>query len=194
MRVPLPVIAASAVAITLTGVAVVGCSSNSKSSTPTSGSATSAHPQVTDFTTLLIKASDIDAPVPFTAGPAVKNPNGQLGATTTFTDADHSHAIVDTIQIMLDPAAAANALDSAKTIQHETLQGKPLAVDIGADGTTITGTSQDRSKGITVLLFTEGKAFVTLQFDGPPDMLAPPDFITSVGGKQDTAIKQALGG
>ena len=190
MRVPLAVIAGSVVAITL-----VGCSSHSKSSsTSASGSATSAHPQVTDYTTLLIKASDIDAPEPFTASPAIKNPNGQQGATTTFTDQDHSHAIIDTIQILLDPAAAANALDSARTIQHETLQGKPLAIDVGVDGTTISGTSPDRSKGITVLLFTEGKAFVTLQFEGPSDMLAPPDFITSVGGKQDAAIKKGLGG
>jgi len=30
-------------------------------------------------------------------------------------------------------------------------------------------------------LFTEGRAFVTLQFDGPPGMLPPPDFLTDVG-------------
>jgi hypothetical protein len=193
MRVPLALIAASGAVITLAGATVVGCDSQPKSSTPTTGSATSPHPEVTDYTTLLIKASDIGAPEPFTASPAIKDPNGQQGATTTFTDQDHSHAVIDTIQILLDPAAAANALDSAKQLQHETLQGKPLAVDIGVDGTTITGTSQDRSKGITVLLFTEGKAFVTLQFEGPSYALAPPEFVTGVGEKQDAAIKKGLG-
>ena len=112
----------------------------------------------------------------------------------TFTDQDHAHTIIDTIQIMLDPAAAANALDSARGIQHETLQAKPLSVDVGVDGTTISGPSPDHSKGVTVLLFTEGKAFVTMEFDGPSYALAPADFVSDVGHKQDEAIKKGLGG
>ena len=180
---------------TLTVVSVAGCSSHSKSSTPTSGSATTTtHAQLSDYITLLIKASDINAPEPFTASPAVKNPNGQQGATATFSDQDHSHVIIDTIQVLPDPAAAANALDSARAMRHETLQAKPMSVDVGVDGTTITGTSQDRSKGVTVLLFTEGKAFVSLEFDGPSYALAPPEFIHDVGDKQDAAIKKGLGG
>jgi hypothetical protein len=195
MRISHPVIAGVIVASTLTGVAAAGCSSHSKSSTPTSGSPTSTHAaQSGDYTQLLIKASDIGAPEPFTAGPSVKNPNGQQGATTTFTDQDHSHAIIDTIRVMLDPAAAANELDSARAMQHETLQAKPMSVDVGVDGTTISGSSPDRSKGVTVLLFTEGKAFVTMEFDGPSFALAPADFVRDVGQKQDEVIKKGLGG
>ena len=194
MRISHTVIAGVVAVSTLTVVSVAGCSSHSKSSTPTSGSATTTHAQLSDYTTLLIKASDINAPEPFTASPAVKNPNGQQGATTTFSDQDHSHAIIDTIQVLPDPAAAANALDSARAMRHETLQAKPMSVDVGVDGTTITGTSQDRSKGVTVLLFTEGKAFVSLEFDGPSYALAPPEFIHDVGDKQDAAIKKGLGG
>jgi hypothetical protein len=194
MRIPRTVIVGVAVATTLTGVSAVGCRSNTKSSWPTSAPAMTARPPLSDYTALLIKASDINAPEPFTAGPAVKNPNGQQGATTTFSDQDHSHAIVDTIQIMLDPAAAANALDSAKAMQTESLNGKPAPVDVGVGGTTISGTSPDRSKGVTMLLFTEGKAFVTLEFDGPKEMLAPLDFVTEVGRKQDAVIKKGLGG
>jgi hypothetical protein len=194
MRIPRTVIVGVAVATTLTGVSAAGCRSNTKSSWPTSAPAMTARPPLSDYTALLIKASDINAPEPFTAGPAVKNPNGQQGATTTFSDQDHSHAIVDTIQIMLDPAAAANALDSAKAMQTESLNGKPAPVDVGVGGTTISGTSPDRSKGVTMLLFTEGKAFVTLEFDGPKEMLAPLDFVTEVGRKQDAVIKKGLGG
>ena len=194
MRIPLTVIAGVTVATTLTGVSVAGCSSHSKSSSPTSGPAMTAHAPLSDYTTLLIKASDINAPEPFTAGPAVKNPNGQQGATTTFSDQDHSHAIIDTIQIMLDPAAAANALESAKDVQSESLHGKPAPVDVGVGGTTISGSPQDHSKGVTMLLFTEGKAFVTLEFDGPVYALAPADFVTEVGQKQDAAIKKGLSG
>jgi hypothetical protein len=196
MRISHTVIAGVIAASMLAGVTLVGCSSHSTSSTPTSGSVTTTttHTQLSDYTTLLIKASDINAPEPFTASPAVKNPNGQQGATTTFSDQDHSHAIIDTIQVLPDPAAAANALDSARAMQHETLQAKPMSVDVGVDGTTITGTSPDRSKGVTVLLFTEGKAFVSLEFDGPSYALAPPEFVHDVGDKQDAAIKKGLGG
>jgi hypothetical protein len=194
MRISRPVIAGVIVASMLTGASVAGCSSHSKSSTPPSGSTTSTHAaQPGDYTSLLIKASDIGAPEPFTASPPVKNPNGQQGATTTFTDQDHSHTIIDTILITLDPAAAANELDSAKAVHHEALLAKPLSADVGVDGATISGTSPDHSKGVTVLLFTEGKAFVTLEFDGPSFALAPPDFVLDVGHKQDDAIKKGLG-
>ena len=196
MRISHTVIAGVIAALMPAGVTLVGCSSHSTSSAPTSGSVTTTttHAQVSDYTTLLIKASDINAPEPFTATPAVKNPNGQQGATITFSDEDHSHAIIDTIQVLPDPAAAANALDSAKAMQHETLQAKPMSVDVGVNGTTITGTSPDRSKGVTMLLFTQGKAFVSLEFDGPSYALAPPEFIHDVGDKQDAAIKKGLGG
>jgi hypothetical protein len=196
MRISHTVMAGVIAVSTLTGVSLAGCSSHSKTSTPTSGSATTttAHAQLSDYTKLLIKASDINAPEPFTASPAVNNPNGQQGATTTFSDQDRSHAIIDTIQILPDPAAAANALDSARAVQHETLQAKPMSVDVGVDGTTISGSSPDRSQGMTVLLFTEGRAFVTLEFDGPSYALAPPDFVRDVGQKQDAAIKKGLGG
>jgi hypothetical protein len=186
--------AAAAVVTTLAGVSAVGCSSHSTSSTPSSGSGTTTHAPVSDYTKLLIKASDIKAPDAFTAGPTTKDPNGQLGATTTFTDQDQSHVIIDTIQILLNPEAAANQLDSAKSIHHESLLAKPLGADVGVGGVTISGLSPDRSKGVTVLLFTEGKALVTLEFDGPSFALAPMEFVTDVGQKQDEAIKKGLGG
>jgi hypothetical protein len=194
MRISHPVIAGVIAASALAGVSVAGCNSHSKSSAPTSGSATSTHTaQPGDYTQLLIKASDINAPEPFTAGPAVKNPNGQQGAQITFSDEDKSHTIIDTIQIMSDPAAAASQLDSAKATHREALLAKPLGVDVGVDGATITGPSQDRSKTVTMLLFTQGKAFVTIEFDGPSYALAPPDFVADVGHKQDEAIKKGLG-
>lgn len=196
MRISHPVIAGVIVALALTGGSLTGCSSHSKSSTPASGSptATTSHVQPGDYISLLIKATDIGAPEPFTAtGPPVLNPNGQRGATITFSDQDKTHTIIDTIQVLPDPAAAANALDSAKGIHREALLAKPLSAEVGVDGTTISGTSPDHSKGETVLVFTEGKAFVTLEFDGPTFALAPPEFVLDVGHKQDDAIKKGLG-
>jgi hypothetical protein len=193
MRIPPPVIAAMAIAATMVGVSAAGCSTGSKPSTPPQGATTTKRPAISDYTTLLIKAGDIKAPDAFTAGPATKDPNGQQGATVTFTDADHSHSIVDTIAILPDIEAAASALDSAKATHRETLQAKSLRVEVGVGGVTVTGLSPDHSKGVTMLLFTEGKALVTMEFDGPSFALAPQEFVTDVGQKQDEVIKQALG-
>jgi hypothetical protein len=194
MRIPLTMMATAAVATTVAGMSVAGCSSHSTSSAPTSGSAAATHPQISDYTQLLIKASDIKAPDPFTAGPATKNPNGQVGAMVTFTDQDHSHTIIDTIQILPDAEATATALDSAKALHRETLRTKALNAEVGVGGVTISGLPQDRSKGVTVLLFTEGTAMVTMEFEGPSFVLAPPEFVTEVGQKQDDAVKKGLGG
>jgi hypothetical protein len=191
MRIPLTAIATTAIAATLVGVS--GCGSDSKTSTPSPGSSTAPHPVISDYTTLLIKAGDIKAPDAFTAGPPTKDPNSQQGATITFTDQDHSHSIIDTIQILPDIEAAASALDSAKATYRESLLAKSLNAEVGVGGSTISGLSPDHSKGVTVLVFTEGKAMVTLEFDGPSFALAPPEFITDVGQKQDDAIKKGLG-
>jgi hypothetical protein len=191
MRIPRTAVAMTAIAATLVGVSA--CGSDSKTSTPSSGSSTAAHPAISDYTTLLIKAGDIKAPDPFIAGPPTKDPNGQQGATITFTDQDQSHAIIDTIQILPDIEAAASALDSAKATHRETLLAKSLNAEVGVGGSTISGLSPDHSKGVTVLVFTEGKAMVTLRFEGPSFALAPPEFVTDVGQKQDEAIKKGLG-
>ncbi|MCV7261274.1 hypothetical protein [Mycobacterium shimoidei] len=196
---PLTAIAGVAAASALMG-STAGCHNDAKAPAPSSeaGNATStghttAPPQPTmDYTKLLIRAEDIDAPEQFTASPAVANPNGQQGAATTFSDDDGSHIIRDTIVILPDPAAAANALDAAKSAPPGSISGTPKPANVGAGGTTISGDLPDKSKGVTVLLFTEGKAFVTLEFDGPTGMEAPPEFVTAVGQKQDTAIKNGL--
>jgi len=45
-----------------------------------------------------------------------------------------------------------------------------------------------------VLLFTEGNAFTTLQFDSLPEDPVPAEFVLDVAGKQDAKIKAGLGG
>src|SRR6201992_2586350 len=195
MRIPRTVMATAAVVTTLVGMSVTGCSSPPEASAPTSGSgAAPTHAPILDYTQLLIKASDINAPDAFTAGPATKDPNGQKGALITFTDQDHSHTIIDTIQILPDAEATATALDSAKALHRETLRTKALNAEVGVGGLTISGVPAAHSKGGTVWLFTEGNAMVTLESEGPSFALAPPEFVTEVGQKQDDAIKKGLGG
>jgi hypothetical protein len=200
-------VAAGVAATTALAVAVAGCSkspTSSPSKPGSSSSATSAHSsaptssapaQPSEYTGLLIQASDINAPIPFTATPPTSNPNGQPGVATTFKDEDGSHVIKDTIQVFADPDAATNALNTAKDAQGDAIKSPATqAANVGTGGTMLLGNSPDRTKGVTILLFTEGRAFVTLEFDGPPDTLAPADFVNDVGQKQDAAIKKGLGG
>ena len=143
----------------------------------------------------MIQATDIDAPITFTGSPPTNNPNGQPGVATTFRDQDNSHVIKDTIQVLADPAAATDALNAAKGQQGDAVKNPSTQPsNIGANGTTLLGNSPDGSKGVTILLFTQGRAFVTLEFDGPRDSLAPPEFVDDFGQKQDAAIKKGLGG
>ena len=209
MRISVMAVAGVVGASALVGVTVAGCNSGSKSSTAPSGSAastttsstsssssasSSAQAQPADYTGLLIKATDINAPEIFTASPPMQNPNGQAGVATTFSNPDGSHVIGDTILILPDPSAAASALDSAKAALGGSVSGTPGPADVGTGGTTVSGNSPDGSKSVTVVLFTEGRAFTTLEFDGPPNAPVPPDFVTDVGQKQVTAIKNGLPG
>jgi hypothetical protein len=206
MRFSQTVVAGVAAATALT-VSVAGCGSHPSSSTSTSGSATSATSarssapassataQPTDYTGLLIQATDINAPIQFTGSQPTNNPNGQPGVATTFHTEDNSHIIKDTIQVLADPAAATNALNAAKGTQGSAVKDpKSAPFNVGTGGTTLSGNSPDNSKGVMVVLFTEGKAFVTLEFDGPVDSLPPEDFVTDVSQKQDAAVKKGLGG
>lgn len=194
-------------AVAMLAVSVAGCGSKPTSSTSTSGSATSATSsrssaptssapaQPSDYAGLLIQATDINAPEPFNASPPTNNPNGQPGVATTFSTQDGSHVIRDTIQVLADPAAATNALNSAKAGQGNTIKDPQTdSSNVGTGGTTLSGNSPDGSKGVTILLFTEGRALVTLEFEGPPGMLPPPDFVLDTGQKQDAAVKKGLGG
>ncbi len=150
--------------------------------------------QPPDYTGLLIRATDLAASQAFTAAPPINNPNGRPGATTTFRDQDRTHVIVDSIQILPDPAGASRALEAAKATTDGYVHGVSDPIAVGSGGTTISGPSPDGSKAVTVLLFTEGRAFVELEFDGPPDDLVSPDFVADVGTKQDAAIKRGLAG
>ena len=202
MSVSLKTIALAAAAVAATSASVAGCSSNSKSpaassssaAAPTSHSsaASSAQAESADYSRLLIHVTDIQTPMPFTAGPVTSNPNGQAGVETTFSNDDKTRQIHDTILVYGDPAAAASALDAAKAKLGDSVQGTPAPAAVGTGGTTVSGNSPDGSKGVMMLLFTEGKAFTTLNFVGPPEMLPPPDFVTDLGQKQDTAIKNGL--
>jgi len=204
MSVSLKTIVLVTAAVAVTSASAAGCSSKPTSSPASSNSAaattghgstaTSAPAQSDDYSRLLIKVTDIDTPMAFTAGSVTPNPNGQAGAETTFSNDDKTRQIHDTVLVFGDPAAAAGALDAANAKLGDSVRGTPAPALVGTRGTSVSGNSPDGSKSVAMLLFTEGKTFTTLSFVGPPDMLPPPDFVTELGQKQDTAIKNGLSG
>jgi hypothetical protein len=195
----------AASSILLSG-AVAGCSSKSSSPSSSSSSSASSSKQATstsaaasaepsDYSALLIKATDIVVPNDtFSAMPATPNPGGQPGVAGSFTNAAGSRVVGDTIMILPDAAAANTALDGAVSALGSNVTGAPQSASVGSNGVIASGPSPDGSKFVAVLLFTEGKAFTTIEFDSAADDPVPPEVVTDVGQKQDDAIKKGLPG
>src|ERR1700744_2580999 len=207
MKTPAIAVAGLAAATVLVGMSAPGCSSKSdKATSSSSASATSTSSAGSQssspaaesggYAKLLIKAEDIALPGDtFTAAPPTENPNGKSGVATVFSNQGDTREIGDTIMILPDAAGAATALEGARSSLGSAVKGgeaQPAAV--GEGGTIVSGTSPDDSKSVTVLIFSEGKSFVTLEFDGKPDDPVPPAFATDIGQKQDAAIKSGLAG
>lgn len=195
------------VATLAAGAAISGCGGGNRASSPSSAAAVGstassaessqvAAPSpghTTDYSALLIKPADIGAD--FAAPqPPVHNPNNAPGAAQLFANADKSRRVGDTILIVADPSVAAATLDNTKTNYAGKVSGAWQPIDIGSNGVMLSGTSQDNSQAVTVLLFTEGKAMVNLEFDSASDDSINPGLVTDVGRKQDAAIRSGLPG
>src|ERR1700730_710458 len=213
MKIPMMALAGVAATSVVVGVSVVGCAGNKSSTTSSSESATSAGSSsaapsagtptsssssaaAADYTALLIKASDITLPGDtFTGQPPIQNPNGQPGAAQLFGNQNDTRHVGATILILPDPDQAVSELDEEKAALGDSVKGgTPAPAAVGTSGTIVSGTAPEGSKAVTVLMFTEGKAFVNLAFDSPLNDPVPPQFVTDVGQKQDTAIKNGLHG
>ena len=190
-------VAGCAVATLVVGAVGTGCSTGTKTASPSSSAAsstssgTAATAKPTDYSSLLIKASDIGGDLSGTQPPML-NPNGSTGVAQLFANTDNSRRIGDTILIVADPAAAAAGLDNTKPNYGGKVSGSWQAVDVGSNGALISGTSPDNSQAITVLLFTEGKALVNLEFDSAPNDPIDADIAKDIGRKQDAAVKKGL--
>jgi len=208
MKTPMIAVAGVTAATVLVGLSVTGCSSKSDKPAATSSSASatakssaSSEPSSSDtasggYAKLLIKPEDIALPGDtFSVAPPTENPNGKAGVAAVFSNQGDTREIGDTIMILPDSAGAATALDGAKSALGSSVSGgDPQPAAVGEGGTIVQGTSPDGSKSVTVLIFSEGKAFVTLEFDGKPEDEVPPAFATDIGQKQDAAIKSGLAG
>ncbi|MBW0012516.1 hypothetical protein [Mycobacterium sp.] len=202
-----------AVAIAVGGAAISGCahkppspwvpgpgagtvaSSTSPSpstSTRTSSPTSQAPAAPPDYSSLLIKVADLGGDFT-TPQPPVLNP-GMPGVAQLFTNADNTRRIGDTILIVADPAAAVVGVANTRGNYASKVNGTWQSVDVGSNGTMISGTSPDNSQAVTALVFAEGKALVNLEFDSAANDPIDPAAAIDIGLKQDAAIKSGLPG
>ena len=187
-------VAASAVAACSGDKAAAPSPPGPSGATSSAGSGTVTSPsagQPLDYSGLLIQPGDLGGD--FTAPqPPVLNPNNSAGVAQLFVNADNSRRIGDTILIVADPAAAVAGVDNSKANYASKVTGTWQPVDVGSNGAMISGIAKDNSQAITVLLFTEGKALVNLEFDSTPTDPIDAGVAADIGRKQDAAIRNGL--
>jgi len=94
-----------------------------------------------------------------------------------FSNGGGTREIGDTILVLPDAAAAATALEGAKAALGSSVVGStPAPASIGSDSVIVSGTSPDGAKAVTVLLFTQGPALTTLEFDSAAGDPVPAEF------------------
>jgi hypothetical protein len=188
--------------VALTGVACSGGSSTTSSSASSASSSSSSSAVTTsagaakvDYTTLPIRAEDIVIPgETFTASAPQLNPGGADGIAVAFNNATASRSIGDSIVILADADAAKKSLDGAVAALDQSITDpSPQPAEVGSNGMMATGVSPDGTKAVTVVTFTEGAAFVLMEFDSAASDPVPPDFAISLAQKQDANVKGALG-
>lgn len=168
-------------------------SSAASSSAPSTSASGAAQPS--DYSGLLIKASDIvvsgDA-FTLTQTLPVATPAGAEGV---FTNQSGARKIDGTLYVYPDASAAGQALDlNAKMIADPDLgvKGTQTPADVGVGGTMAVGTSGDGSKAKAMVMFTQGRALVVLEFTSSPGDPVPPEFVLDVARKQAAAITSGL--
>ncbi|WP_099041914.1 hypothetical protein [Mycobacterium neglectum] len=201
-----------AVAALVVGVTAAGCSksedstSESTSATSSSTSAeetsseataestaeeTSAPAEPTDYGTLLLPPADMGGDTQ-TPGGIQLNPGGNPGAAQVYASPDGKQQIIDTILVFPDVAAADSNFQSNTATLNTVVTGPPEPLEVGTNGVMAVGTSPDGSKEVTVILFTQDRALVSLNFESEPGDPVPPEVATDIATKQAAAIEANL--
>ena len=120
-------------------------------------------------------------------------PERHCGGQVLFINRDQTRALGDSIVILPDVAAAPSALQQAEaSLGPSVMGGTPEPSPVGTGGTVVSGMSPDQSKEVTILLFTEGRAFARMEFDSAPGEATSQNFVTDGGQKQDIALRVGL--
>ncbi len=165
---------------------------STSTSTSTTAAASPSNGQ-TDYSSWLIKPSDI-GPSAFADGPPVNNPSGLTGVGQTFKNPDGMRTIVDTIAVYPDAAGAAPMIPAMRDELTKKTTGALQPIDIGTNGFMVAGASADpaRQMEISEAVFIEGRAVVDLEIDCTPGNPTPNDVFLDLVRKQDAAVKRGL--
>jgi hypothetical protein len=190
------------------GVAITGCGSNKPSSQPSSTStssptSSSGAAQPSDYSNLLIKPADIVVPGDTFTLAASKPSINPAGVTGTFASASvdingPTREVDVVIHVYPDVAGAAQERDQTAPAVADPNMGFSLVggtstpADVGTGGAMAIGSNADSSKSRARVIFSEGKAFVQLEFFNPGNDPLKPEFVLDIARKQDAAIKAGL--
>lgn len=178
-------------------------SSTSAASTTTSAEATTSEESAaegatisptaepSDYGALLLPPADMGADTQ-TPGGVQLNPSGNPGAAQVYASPDGKQQIIDTILVFPDVAAADSNFQSNSATMNQVTTGAPEPVEVGDQGVMAIGTSPDGAKSVTVVLFTQGKALVSLNFEGEPNDPVPPEVAKDIASKQAALIADGL--
>lgn len=199
-----------AVAALVIGVTASGCSkkeeSPSESSTTATSSSTSAEAtsseesateetsapaEPTDYGTLLLPPADMGSDTQ-TPGGVQLNPGGNPGAAQVYASPDGKQEIIDTILVFPDVAAAESNFQSNSATLNTVVTGPPEPLEVGTNGVMAAGTSPDGLREVTVILFTQDRALVSLNFESDLGDPVPPEVATDIATKQAAAVEANL--
>ncbi|MCW2631480.1 MAG: hypothetical protein JWR88_442, partial [Pseudonocardia sp.] len=151
----------------------------------------SATSSAVDVNSLIIDASDI--PIagftktktqPIQQGPAT-------GVGVQFTNADRTRQLGDTVALLPDATTTKLAVQGAFSAAPGQIGGAAgVPVQVGETAMIYTGTVSGQA--VTVLVFQQGRALVTIEFVSAPTDPVPPDVVTTVGQKQADKIKAGV--
>ena len=200
-----------AVAALVIGVAATGCSKNeeessteettSATSSTTSADATtseesaaeetSAAAEPADYGSLLIPAADLGADTQ-TPGGIQLNPGGNPGAAAVYTDAEGKERIIDTILVMPNAESVDQSFETSKGTMNTVTTGPVEPAEVGDKAVVAVGTSPDGSKSVTSVLFTQGLALVSIDFEGTLERPMDRDGAIGFAQKQAERIAENL--
>ena len=161
--------------------------------TTSAAPSTTATAQVTDYTRLLLTAADLsDAEDTFTERHKESSPGGLPGASAFFVNAQDTRAISTTVLVYDNPETAARALKDASNTLSTRVTGTPVPAGVGPDSVMVRGTDPDEAKDVTVLMFTQGRALVRLEFQSAGGDATTDGFVTSIGKMQQIALRAGL--
>ncbi|WP_418767054.1 hypothetical protein [Mycobacterium neumannii] len=191
--------------------ATVGCDAttgpvpNTGTASPTTSPTASPAPATTttgtdqpdaafDYSRLLLQASDLsDAEDTFTVASTNPAPGGLPGSSALFVNQDDTRAISNTVVIYPDAETATRTLREAiPKLDQVAVDATPRPVPVGTDGTIAVGESVDRSKAVTLVLFTQGPALVRLEFQSAQGDAPTEEFVINIGKMQNVALRVGL--